>query len=78
MGFDVNDHPFNRAAGSIMAPTQAQAGSSARDSVTDVERDVKTLDTSVTDDGDEEKAPARKAKPGEAWKSDEVHKIPHK
>ncbi|KAG9086328.1 hypothetical protein FRC06_003147 [Ceratobasidium sp. 370] len=46
---------------------------SARNSSADAEADAKTLDAIA----DVEKTPARKAKPGEAWKQDEVHKIPH-
>ncbi|KAG8742710.1 hypothetical protein FRC10_000984 [Ceratobasidium sp. 414] len=48
-------------------------GASARNSAADAEADAKTLNTTA----DVERAPARKAKPGEAWKQDEVHKIPH-
>jgi hypothetical protein len=47
---------------------------SARNSAADIEADAKTLDAT----GDAEKLPPRKGKPGEAWKQDEVHKIPHK
>ncbi|KAG8698490.1 hypothetical protein FRC08_005882 [Ceratobasidium sp. 394] len=48
-------------------------GPSARNSAADPEADAKTLNATA----DIEKVPARKAKPGEAWKQDEVHKIPH-
>lgn len=62
-----------------MASTQGQAqDTSPRNSVADVEADAKTLNINGAGAGDGEKAPARKAKPGEAWKADEVHKIPHK
>ncbi|KAG8773549.1 hypothetical protein FRC12_002470 [Ceratobasidium sp. 428] len=59
-----------------MAPAQTSTeptvDASARNSAADAD-DAKTLDATV----DVEKTPARKAKPGEAWKQDEVHKIPH-
>ncbi|QRV79122.1 major facilitator superfamily transporter [Ceratobasidium sp. AG-Ba] len=42
-------------------------------SAADVEADAKTLNAT----NDVEKAPPKKTKPGETWKQDEVHKIPH-
>ncbi|KAF8608521.1 MFS general substrate transporter [Ceratobasidium sp. AG-I] len=61
-----------------MTSTQAQVQeTSAGNGVADVEGDTKTLNSNAADGGDGEKAPVRKAKPGEAWKADEVHKIPH-
>jgi hypothetical protein len=54
--------------------TEPAVETSARNSAADIEADTKTLDAT----GDAEKVPTRKAKPGEAWKQDEVHKIPHK
>ncbi|KAG9127819.1 hypothetical protein FRC07_008829 [Ceratobasidium sp. 392] len=58
-----------------MAPSQTSeptAEASARNSAVDAD-DAKTLDATA----EVEKAPVKKAKPGEAWKQDEVHKIPH-
>lgn len=56
-----------------MATSQTTAADpSARNSAADIDDDVRTSDVG------HEKSPTRKAKPGEAWKRDEVHQIPHK